>query len=275
MILEFLSGLLNALCATCSLFFLAVLCLWNVIPFWKLLDLASAPTPWEEFISFVKKPSIFPQPSTPQCSITPSHSLSESCCWLNNFLQDIYFRMADGELIRTIKETVIEPQINAKLAAIQSEYNKFTGKITLTDLSIRSLPTLTAVHSMTNSSVGKEVAVAFDFEYNGGITFQIVAKPSVVGPVKFDARMDYFKSRLVIQYVKNASGFPSWSVSLSEAPKISIVLGVGKHNFSGIARIIQKILHDSLQNIIVYPNMYKFVVQPQHIGFGNCFIPAY
>lgn len=115
---------------------------------------------------------------------------------------------------------------------------------------------------MTTSSVGKEVAVAFDFEYNGGITFQIVAKASVVGPVKFDARMDYFKSRLVIQYVKNASeeGFPSWSVSLSEAPKISIVLGVGKHNFSGVARIIQKILHDSLQNIIVYPNMYKFVV---------------
>lgn len=130
MILEFLQGFLTALCATCSLFFVANLCRWNVVPLFKLLDLACEPTPLQEILTFVKKPSIFSQPSTPQCSISPSHSLSESCCWLNAFLQDIYFRMADGELIRTIKGTVIEPQINAKLAAIQSEYNKITGKIT-------------------------------------------------------------------------------------------------------------------------------------------------
>ena len=47
-----------------------------------------------------------------------------------------------------------------------------------------------------------------------------------------------------------------WIISLTKESRISIVLGVGKHNLSGAARIIQKALHDLLQNNIFYPNLY-------------------
>ncbi len=89
-----------------------------------------------------------------------------------------------------------------------------------------------------------------------------------MGSVKFDTRVDYFKSKFVL-HLAERSGEKQWIFSLSEAPRISIELGVGKHNLSGAARIIQKALHDLLQKNIVYPNLYKYVVRNNLIGFKN------
>ena len=266
--ITFIKGVTFAIHLNFVFFFLYVLCRWKIINITRLLK-GRVVDQHGEFSKFPTPSRIFPSLSVPSIQINAGQSVSESCSWLNTFLNDIYFKMSDGELIRTIKENVMEKFINAKLAIIENEYNKLIGKIVLSDLSVRSLPTITAVHVTSAEGVEKDVAIVFDFEYHGGITFQIITKDSVIGSVKFDARLDYFKSKFVLHFVRPADGEKQWILSLSEAPRISIVLGVGKHNLSGIARIIQKALHDLLQKNIVYPNLYKYVVRNNLVGFKN------
>ncbi len=55
----------------------------------------------------IHPPSISNQnysPESVKTLATAGTSISESCGWLYTFINDIYFRMNDGELIRTIKE---------------------------------------------------------------------------------------------------------------------------------------------------------------------------
>lgn len=262
-LLPLVRGIVFVLHLDCCLFFIYALHKWNII---NLTYGATRPDPTE--FTRLQFPTKITPPESVKTLATAGTSISESCGWLNTFINDIYFRMNDGELIRTIKENFMEKFINSKIAAIKNEYNKLVGKIVLSDLTIKSLPTITAVHVATAQGIDQDAALIFDFEYHGGITFQIVTKSPVIGSVKFDTRVDYFKSKFVL-HLAERSGEKQWIFSLSEAPRISIELGVGKHSLSGAARIIQKALHDLLQKNIVYPNLYKYVVRNNLIGFKN------
>lgn len=262
-VLPLMRGVAFVVHLDCCLFFIYALYKWDFI---NLTYGATRPDPKE--FTRLRCPSQIQLPDSVG-SLEPGHALSESCGWLNTFINDIYFRMNDGQLIGTIKENFMEKFINTKIAAIKNEYNKLVGKIVLSDLSIKSLPTITAVHVATFQGAHHDVALIFDFEYHGGITFQIITKSPVIGSVQFDARLDYFKSKFVLYLSTGAAGEKQWIMSLSEAPRISIELGVGKHSLSGAARIIQKALHDLLQKNIVYPNLYKYVVRNNLVGFRN------
>lgn len=263
--IPFFRGVAVAVKLNGCIFFIYVLCKWRIIDLISIFGISHHPD-LEKSTAFVKKPKLFPTLFTPSVPITPTQGFSESASWLNLLISDFAFKMADGEFVHGLRESIIL-KLNKKIDAIESEYKNLVGKIIISDLSIKSMPIITAVHSTTASGVDNDVGIVFDFEYNGGITFQIFSKNTLIGAFKFDARLDYFKSKLAVHFKNKCE--KSWSISLSEAPKISIVLGLGKHNLYRVAKIIQKFLFDRIQSTLVYPNIYKYIIRDNIIGFSN------